>query len=158
MNPVPLTPLQIQATRLFFSLPAGAGFAVAGGAGLIARGLIARPTQDVDLFLLDARLSTVAAAASAFENAMDRHGWSHTRVLGQKEYIRQPPGMTPMTFSDEDPIHEPGIRLTRDQPCDGEELTCPRTPKTWCWSRDLSWKRSGRRTGAYGVRPGIERR
>jgi Nucleotidyl transferase AbiEii toxin, Type IV TA system len=88
MNAGPLTPLQIQATRLFFSLPASAGFAVAGGAGLIARGLIARPTQDVDLFLLDARLSTVAAAASAFENALDRHGWSHSRVLDQKDFIR----------------------------------------------------------------------
>jgi hypothetical protein len=88
MTAGPLTPLQIQATRLFFSLPVSAGFAVAGGAGLIARGLIARPTQDVDLFLLDARLSTVASAAAAFETAMDRQGWSHTRVLDQQEFIR----------------------------------------------------------------------
>ncbi len=68
--------------------PASAGFAVAGGAGLIARGLIARPTQDVDLFLLDTRLSTVASAAFAFETAMDQHGWSHTQVLDQEEFIR----------------------------------------------------------------------
>jgi hypothetical protein len=39
VNADPLTPLQVQATRLFFSLPASAGFAVAGGAALIARGL-----------------------------------------------------------------------------------------------------------------------
>jgi hypothetical protein len=88
MSPDPLTPLQVQATRLFFSLPASAGFAVAGGAALIARGLITRPTQDVDLFLLDARLSTVASAAVAFETAMDGQGWSHIRVRDHQEFIR----------------------------------------------------------------------
>jgi Nucleotidyl transferase AbiEii toxin, Type IV TA system len=88
MSPDPLTPLQVQATRLFFSLPASAGFAVAGGAALIARGLITRPTQDVDLFLLDARLSTVASAAAAFETAMDGQGWSHIRVRDHQEFIR----------------------------------------------------------------------
>jgi hypothetical protein len=60
-----LTPLQVSAARLFFSLPESAGFAVAGGAALIARGLIQRPTRDVDLFLLDTRASTVAAAAAS---------------------------------------------------------------------------------------------
>ena len=88
MSPDPLTPLQVQATRLFFSLPASAGFAVAGGAALIARGLITRPTQDVDLFLLDARLSTVASAAAAFETATDGQGWSHIRVRDHQEFIR----------------------------------------------------------------------
>lgn len=88
MNAGPLTPLQVQAARLFFSLPASAGFAVAGGAALIARGLITRPTQDVDLFLLDARLSTVASAAAAFETAMHRQGWSHHRTRDHQEFIR----------------------------------------------------------------------
>lgn len=88
MNTGPLTPLQIQATRLFFSLPASAGFAVAGGAALIARGLITRPTQDVDLFLLDTGQSTVASAAAAFETAMDRQGWSHYRTRDHQEFIR----------------------------------------------------------------------
>lgn len=88
MNAGPLTPLQVQATRLFFSLPASAGFAVAGGAALIARGLITRPTQDVDLFLLDTQLSTVASAAAALETAMDRQGWSHIRVRDHQEFIR----------------------------------------------------------------------
>jgi Nucleotidyl transferase AbiEii toxin, Type IV TA system len=84
----PLTPLQVRAARLFFTLPASAGFAVAGGAALIARGLITRPTQDVDLFLLDIRLSTVALAAAAFENAMDHQGWTHTRIRNHPEFIR----------------------------------------------------------------------
>lgn len=37
MIPSPLTSLQVEATRLFFSLPDSAGFAVAGGAALIGR-------------------------------------------------------------------------------------------------------------------------
>jgi hypothetical protein len=37
--------------------PQSAGFAVAGGAALIAHGLIQRPTRDVDLFLLEAGYS-----------------------------------------------------------------------------------------------------
>jgi hypothetical protein len=88
MSPSPLTPLQIEATRLFFSLPDSEGFAVAGGAALIARGLIARPTQDVDLFLLAPGRSTIAAAAAAFEEAMDQRGWTHARALNQHDFIR----------------------------------------------------------------------
>jgi nucleotidyltransferase AbiEii toxin of type IV toxin-antitoxin system len=84
----PLTRLQIQATRLFFSLPGSAGFAVAGGAALIARGLVRRLTQDVDLFLLDTTDSTVAAAVAAFEAAMDREGWSHSRAIDQQDFVR----------------------------------------------------------------------
>lgn len=88
MNSGLLTPLQVQATQLFFSLPGSAGFAVAGGAALIARGLIKRPTQDVDLFLLDTSDSTVASAVVAFEAAMDRLGWSHSRAIDQPDFVR----------------------------------------------------------------------
>lgn len=88
MSSSPLTSLQVEATRLFFSLPDSAGFAVAGGAALIARGLIARPTNDVDLFLLEAGDSTVRSAAMALETAMDIRGWSHARVIDQQDFIR----------------------------------------------------------------------
>ncbi len=94
MNGGPLTPLQVEATRLFFSLPASAGFAVAGGAALIARGLITRPTQDVDLFLLDTQLSTVASAAAALETAMDREGWSHSGWRSVRRGRGAPTGLT----------------------------------------------------------------
>jgi Nucleotidyl transferase AbiEii toxin, Type IV TA system len=83
-----LTPLQVEATRLFFSVPDSAGFAVAGGAALIARGLISRPTKDVDLFLLEPGGSTVGSAAAAFETAMDGRGWSHARVISQPDFVR----------------------------------------------------------------------
>jgi hypothetical protein len=88
VNYGPLTPLQIQAARLFFRLPDSAGFAVAGGAALIARGLIRRPTKDIDLFLLDPSDSSVAAAVAAFERAIDSQGWSHTRAIDQQDFVR----------------------------------------------------------------------
>lgn len=83
-----LTPLQLQATRLFFSLPQSAGFAVAGGAALLAQGLIHRTTRDVDLFVLDATQSAVVAAATSLETAVDSQGWSHRRVIDQHEFVR----------------------------------------------------------------------
>lgn len=83
-----LTRLQVAASRLFFSLPQSAGFAVAGGAALLAQGLIDRPTQDVDLFLLDATASAVATAAASFEAAVDRQGWSHRRAIDQRDFVR----------------------------------------------------------------------
>jgi hypothetical protein len=88
VSPGALTQFQIRATRLFFSLPQSAGFVVAGGAALIAQGLIRRPTRDVDLFLLDVKTSTVAAAAAAFEAEAKSQGWSHQRVLDQQDFVR----------------------------------------------------------------------
>lgn len=88
MNSSPLTRLQIEAARLFFSLPGSVGFAVAGGAALVARGLIDRPTRDVDLFLLETGESTVGSAVTAFETAMDKRGWSHARVIDQHDFTR----------------------------------------------------------------------
>lgn len=83
-----LTPLQVAAARLFFSLPESAGFAVAGAAALIARGLIQRRTRDIDVFLFDPGSSSVRTAAASFEAAMSDHGWSHLRVMDQPEFVR----------------------------------------------------------------------
>jgi hypothetical protein len=49
---VGLTPFQIEVARLFFDLPASAGFLLAGGAALVAQHLTRRPTQDLDFFTL----------------------------------------------------------------------------------------------------------
>src|SRR5579859_5579897 len=48
-------------------------------------------------------------------------------------------------------------RLSHDSPRGGEGFTWPRTRTTWSWFRELSWTRSGLRTGACGARPGIVR-
>ncbi len=45
-----LTELHVDVARVFFDLKASEGYVVAGGAGLLASGLIARPTEDLDLF------------------------------------------------------------------------------------------------------------
>ncbi len=77
--------------RPFFSLPESAGFAVAGGAALVAQGLIHRPTRDLDLFLLDTATSEVAAAATSFEAALGSQGRQHHRVIDQQDFIRLEP-------------------------------------------------------------------
>lgn len=45
-----LTDFQIEVARVFFGLKESGGFLVAGGAALLAADLIARPTEDLDLF------------------------------------------------------------------------------------------------------------
>jgi hypothetical protein len=44
------SPLQVAVAEIFFGLDEAAGFLVAGGAGLVDSDLIARPTEDIDLF------------------------------------------------------------------------------------------------------------
>jgi hypothetical protein len=80
-----LTPLQVEATQLFFGLPQSTGFAVAGGAALIEQDLIERQTRDVGLFLLDRAASTITSAAASFETAIGERGWSHQRVIDQSD-------------------------------------------------------------------------
>jgi hypothetical protein len=45
-----LTAFQMEVARLFFALPASAGFLLAGGAALVAQHLTTRPTEDLDFF------------------------------------------------------------------------------------------------------------
>lgn len=49
-KPGSLTPIQIEVARAFFQLPQSEGYVLAGGAALLANGLISRPTEDIDLF------------------------------------------------------------------------------------------------------------
>ncbi len=60
-----LTDFQIEVTRLFFSLPASNGFLLAGGGALLAVGLTARPTQDLDFFGAPGRVDIGAARDSS---------------------------------------------------------------------------------------------
>jgi hypothetical protein len=116
MRPGGLTPLQVQATRLFFSLPESVGFAVAGGAARIARGLIHRPTRDVDLFLIDADAPGIALAVRAFETAIGSRGWSHRRVIDQGDFVRL------AITSDQEPHHRPRPRQPGEEPPDATDL------------------------------------
>jgi hypothetical protein len=69
-----LTALHVDVARIFFSLRASEGYVVAGGAGLLASDLIARPTEDLDLFA-STPIDTVAEAREAFVQALHRHGY-----------------------------------------------------------------------------------
>jgi len=119
-----LTHLQLRATRLFFSLPESAGFAVAGGAALLAQGMIHRPTRDVDLFLLDTAASEVTLAAASFEAALDSKGWSHRRVIDQHDFVR-------LEISDdrEDLIIDLGRDSPPEQPVDTTDLGPTLSPR-----------------------------
>jgi len=112
-----LTPLQIEATQLFFGLPQSVGFAVAGGAALIAQGLVQRQTRDVDLFLLDAAASTITSAVASFENAIGERGWSHQRVIDQIDFVR-----LLITRSGESLIVDLGRDSPADEPVDETDL------------------------------------
>jgi hypothetical protein len=119
-----LTRLQLQATRLFFNLPESAGFAVAGGAALVAQGMIHRPTRDIDLFLVDTATSEVTVAAASFEAALDRRGWSHRRVIDQRAFIR-----LEIDGDHESLIVDLGIDSPPEEPVDTTELGPTLSPR-----------------------------
>ncbi len=73
----PLTDLQVDVLRVFFSLAESDGFVLAGGAGLVAVGLSERRTEDLDFFT--SRVS-VELAADALEVAMVKRSWNVVRI------------------------------------------------------------------------------
>ena len=72
-----LTTLQVEVASLFFDLDEAAGYLVAGGAALLASDLIARPTEDLDLFTSPPATS-VTVAKDAFVRALET---PHTRSV-----------------------------------------------------------------------------
>jgi hypothetical protein len=63
-----LSPLQERAARIISALPEAAGFALAGGAALVIRGLVDRTTRDLDFFSTDP--AAVAGLLLAVEAAL----------------------------------------------------------------------------------------
>ncbi|MGK2876667.1 MAG: nucleotidyl transferase AbiEii/AbiGii toxin family protein [Nocardioides sp.] len=68
-RPDQLTAFQVDLADIFFSLDAAKGYLVAGGAALLASDLIARPTEDLDLFTATPT-TTVTQAKDAFVQAL----------------------------------------------------------------------------------------
>jgi hypothetical protein len=81
-----LSPIQERVAALFFSLPGSAGFALAGGGALVARGEVARTTRDLDLFA--AHPEEVAQAVEQFRNALPQSGFSFELVRSSPTYCR----------------------------------------------------------------------
>lgn len=70
-----LTAFQLEVARIFFSLPASAGFLLAGGAALAAQHLTERPTQDLDFFTRRGG-GDVSTARDSLETAAISRGWA----------------------------------------------------------------------------------
>jgi hypothetical protein len=87
LDPTGLTQFQIEVSQMFFSLPASAGFLLAGGAALAAQQLTTRPTRDLDFFTGPGR-GDVPAARDAFEAAAMARGWSVRRVRDNDTFCR----------------------------------------------------------------------
>ncbi len=68
-RPEQLTDFQVDISGIFFALDAAEGYLVTGGAALLASELIARPTEDLDLFTT-APTTSVALAKDAFVHAL----------------------------------------------------------------------------------------
>jgi hypothetical protein len=82
-----LTDFQIEVARLFFALPASAGFLLAGGAALLAQHLISRPTQDLDFFTSQ-NMGEVDAARAALETASAARGWKVRPIRDTPTFVR----------------------------------------------------------------------
>lgn len=70
-----LTAVQIEVAETFFALEESKGYLVAGGAALVASRLVARSTEDIDLFA-SAPITTVVAACDALIEALRHRGYN----------------------------------------------------------------------------------
>lgn len=86
-RPGPLTGFQIELAGIFFGLDEAKGYLVAGGAALLASDLIARPTEDLDLFTAAPTLS-VALAKDAFVHELRQRDLSVAVVQDGSTFCR----------------------------------------------------------------------
>lgn len=85
--PGPLSDLQVSVAEIFFGLDEAFGFLVAGGAALVASKLIARSTEDIDLFTA-APTTSVAAASHALMGALRKQGYAVVVVQDRPSFCR----------------------------------------------------------------------
>ncbi len=83
-----ITELQRAAARAFFALPESAGFAVAGGAALIARDLVDRRTKDIDVFTPAPPAAPIPHVVAAYERRLAELGWASRRIHVSDTFAR----------------------------------------------------------------------
>ncbi|QDW63286.1 nucleotidyl transferase AbiEii/AbiGii toxin family protein [Oerskovia sp. KBS0722] len=71
----------------FFALPASRGFAVSGGAALIAQRVVDRISDDLDLFTYPGA-GDVRAAADTLEELATGRGWTVSRIHDHDTFVR----------------------------------------------------------------------
>lgn len=82
-----LTTFQVKMAHLFFSLPASEGFLLAGGGALLAQGLTARPTTDLDFFTRP-QAGDVRAARDELHAAVIVRGWGIDHLRDSDTHCR----------------------------------------------------------------------
>lgn len=83
-----LTPLQERLAGIVRELPEAGGFALAGAGGLVVRGLIERPTLDLDYFTIPGEEDAVTSLRDALERALDHAGLDHSRKRDLATFVR----------------------------------------------------------------------
>lgn len=78
---------QVSVARVFFGLNVSRQYVVAGGAGLLARELINRPTQDLDFFT-HLPNDGVTEARDALIHALDERGLVATLLVDSRTFCR----------------------------------------------------------------------
>ncbi|MGH3412059.1 MAG: nucleotidyl transferase AbiEii/AbiGii toxin family protein [Marmoricola sp.] len=86
-RPGRLSPLQVTVAEIFFGLDEATDFLVAGGAALVASDLIARPTEDIDLFTA-APATSVSHASQALMGALGEQGFGVVAVQDGPTFCR----------------------------------------------------------------------
>lgn len=86
-GPDHLTALQVEVAETFFALDAAEGYLVAGGAALVASNLVARSTEDIDLFA-SAPITSVVAASDALMEALRARGHDVALVRAGTTFCR----------------------------------------------------------------------
>ncbi len=82
-----LSPFQLDAATLFFSLPESVGFLLAGGGALIAQGLVVRDTEDLDFFTQRGG-GDVESAGAALIAAGEERAWTADILRSGPEFRR----------------------------------------------------------------------
>lgn len=83
---VPITQFQAEVARVFFALPEARSFLLAGGLALLAQGMSARPTEDMDAFTSEP--GDVQHASEAFQAAAADHGWQVAIQRSTDTFVR----------------------------------------------------------------------
>lgn len=83
-----LTPLQERIAEIVNELPEARGFALAGGGGLLAQGLMERSTRDLDYFTVPGEEESLSTLRDAREEAFDRAGLHHSRQRDLSTFVR----------------------------------------------------------------------
>jgi hypothetical protein len=86
-EPGSLTPIQIEVARIFFTLKESDGYVIAGGAALLASGLISRPTEDLDLFT-STPTTRVTPARTALQTELQSRGFAMTVARESPTFCR----------------------------------------------------------------------